>query len=88
MFYLTTHSTHFYLSLNKTISCSSNAMGVLMLLIDYFIHSFNQVHNWFIKGRGMYCSVYGKVHIKDPLLLIEKSGGSRFPSKTCVNVTI
>ena len=31
------------------------------------------VHNWFIKGRGMYCSVSGKVHIKDPLLLIEKS---------------
>ena len=31
------------------------------------------VHNWFTKGRGMYCSVYGKVHIKkDPLLLIEK----------------
>ena len=49
------------------------------------------VHNWFIKGRGMYCSVYGKVHIKDPLLLIEKSslcGGSEFPSKKCVNVTI
>ena len=49
------------------------------------------VHNWFIKGRGMYCSIYGKVHIKDPLLLIEKSslcGGSGFPSKKCVNVTI
>ena len=49
------------------------------------------VHNWFIKGRGMYCSVYGKVHIKNPLLLIEKSslcGGSGFPSKKCVNVTI
>ena len=49
------------------------------------------VHNWFIKGRGMYCSVYGKVHIKGPLLLIEKSslcGGSGFPSKKCVNVTI
>ena len=49
------------------------------------------VHNWFIKGRGMYCSVYGKVHIKDPLLLIEKSslcGGSGFPSKKCVNLTI
>ena len=29
-------------------------------------------HNWFIKGHGMYCSVCGKVHIKDPLLLIEK----------------
>ena len=40
---------------------------------------------------GMYSSVYGKVHIKDPLLLIEKSslcGGSGFPSKKCVNVTI
>ena len=49
------------------------------------------VHNWFIKGRGMYCSVYGKVHIKHPLLLIEKSslcGGSGFPSKKCVNMTI
>ena len=49
------------------------------------------VHNWFIKGRGMYCSVYGKVHIKDPLLLIGKSslcGSSGFPSKKCVNVTI
>ena len=49
------------------------------------------VHNWFIKGCGMYCSVNGKVHIKDPLLLIEKSslcGGSGFPSKKCVNVTI
>ena len=49
------------------------------------------VHNWFIKGRCMYCSVYGKVHIKDPLLLIEKSSlcdGSGFPSKKCVNVTI
>ena len=49
------------------------------------------VHNWFIKGRGMYCSVYGKVHIKNPLLLIEKSslcGGSGFPYKKCVNVTI
>ena len=36
-------------------------------------------------------SVYGKVHIKDPLLLIEKSslcGGSGFPSNKCVNVTI
>ena len=49
------------------------------------------VHNWCIKGCGMYCSVYGKVHIKDPLLLIEKSslcGGSGFLSKKCVNVTI
>ena len=42
------------------------------------------VHNWFIKGRGMYCSVYGKVHIKDPYSCLEKSslcGSSGFPSK-------
>ena len=58
--------------------------------VDYFPFQ-PVVHNWFIKGCGMYCSVYGKVHIKDPLLLIEKSslcGGSGFPSKKCVNVTI
>ena len=38
-----------------------------------------------------YHRMNGKVHIKDPLLLIEKSslcGGSGFPSKKCVNVTI
>ena len=69
------------------------------LVETVFVFDFDQlyfpfqpvVHNWFIKGRGMYCSVYGKVHIKDPLLLIEKSslcGGSGFPSKKCVNVTI
>ena len=58
---------------------------------DTHTHTQPVVHNWFIKCRGMYCSVYGKVHIKDPLLLIEKSslsGGSGFPSKKCVNVTI
>ena len=49
------------------------------------------VNNWFIKGHGMYCSVYGKVDIKGPLPLIEKTslcGGSGFPTKKCVNVTI
>ena len=30
------------------------------------------LHDWFIKGRGMCYSVCGMVHIKDPLLLIEK----------------
>ena len=25
------------------------------------------------KGHGMYCPVYGMVHMKDPLVLIEKS---------------
>ena len=49
--------------------------------LSYF--SFQPVlHDWCIKGRGMCYTVYGIVHIKEPLLLIGKSspcGGSRFP---------
>ena len=40
------------------------------------------VFKWCNKGRGMYYPVCGMVHIKEPLLLIEKSspfGGSGFP---------
>ena len=42
------------------------------------------VHNWSIKRCGMCCSVSGKVHIKEPLLLFRKSslcGDSGFPLK-------
>ena len=49
--------------------------------LSYF--SFQPVlHDWCNKGRGMYYPVCGMVHIKEPLLLIDKSslcGGSRFP---------
>ena len=40
------------------------------------------VHNWCNKGRGMCYPVSRMVHIKEPLLLIGKSGpcgGSGFP---------
>ena len=40
------------------------------------------LHDWFNKGRGMGYPVCGMVHIKEPLLLIDKSslcGGSGFP---------
>ena len=40
------------------------------------------VHDWCNKGRGMCYPVCGMVHIKEPLLLIDKSslcGGSGFP---------
>ena len=39
-------------------------------------------HDWCNKGRGMCYPVCGMVHIKEPLLLIDKSslcGGSGFP---------
>ena len=49
--------------------------------LSYF--SFQPVlHDWCNKGRGMCYPVCGMVHIKEPLLLIDKSslcGGSRFP---------
>ena len=49
--------------------------------LSYF--SFPPVlHDWCNKGRGMCYPVCGMVHIKEPLLLIDKSslcGGSRFP---------
>ena len=40
------------------------------------------LHDWCKKGRGMCYPVCGMVHIKDPLLLIDKSslcGESGFP---------
>ena len=51
------------------------------LALSYF--SFQPVlHDWCNKGRGMCYPVCRMVHIKDPLLLIEKcfpcSGGSGF----------
>ena len=49
--------------------------------LSYF--SFQPVlHDWCNKDRGMCYSVFGMVHIKEPLLLIGKSslcGGSGFP---------
>ena len=49
--------------------------------LSYF--SFQPVlHDWCNKGRGMCYPVCGMVHIKEPLLLIDKSslcGGSGFP---------
>ena len=56
--------------------------GLLYFLpLSYF--SFQPVlHDWCNKGRGMCYPVCGMVHIKEPLLLIDKSslcGGSGFP---------
>ena len=50
--------------------------------LSYF--SFHSVlHDWCNKGHGMCYSVYGMMHIKESMLLIEKSslrnGSSGFP---------
>ena len=46
--------------------------------LSYF--SFQPVlHDWYNNGRGMCYPVCGMMHIKEPLLLIGKSGGSGFP---------
>ena len=60
------------------------AYGAMSRRIDPSYFSFQPVlHEWCIEGRGMCYPVCGIVHIKDPLLLIEKSspcsGGSGFP---------
>ena len=49
--------------------------------LSYFLFQ-SVLHDWCNKGCGMYYSVCGMVHIKEPLLLIRKSspcGGSGFP---------
>ena len=49
--------------------------------LSYFLFQ-PVLHNWCNKGRGMCYPVCGMVHIKEPLMLIDKSslcGGSGFP---------
>ena len=49
--------------------------------LSYFLFQ-PVLHDWCKKGRGMCYPVCGMVHIKEPLLLINKSslcGGSGFP---------
>ena len=72
---------------SSEVECSLMVRWVVGLILhgvdplSYF--SFQPVlHNWCNKGRGMCYPVCGMVHIKEPLLLINKSslcGGSGFP---------
>ena len=59
--------------------------------LSYFPFQPVPVHNWSIKGCGMFCPVCGKVHIKDPLTLIRRislCGDIGFPLKKYITVTI
>ena len=78
------------------LSCCFFSLIYIAIETNYNIYNnfiLTSSNQWSTTGlsKVVVCSVYGKVHIKDPLLLIEKSslcGGSGFPSKKCVNVTI
>ena len=64
-----------------TVCGGSSDRSLMVDSLSYF--SFNPVlPNWCIKGCGMCYPICGMVHIKDTLLLIEKSslcsGGSGF----------
>ena len=75
----------------QQVACERDHFSVAVLLstahiitdhpLSYF--SFQPVlHDWCNKGRGMCYPVCGMVHIKEPLLLIDKSslcGSSGFP---------
>ena len=64
-------------------------MKTMRKSMDYFSFEFQSkfsfqpvLHDWCNKGCGMCYPACGMVHIKEPLLLIDKSslcGGSRFP---------
>ena len=60
-------------------SCDGSSDRSFMVnLLSYFL--FQPVHHdWCNKGCGMCYPVFGMVHIKEPLLLIRKSSGCRFP---------
>ena len=79
------------LSLKRALSSEVERSLMVRWVVGSIIHgvdplsyfSFQPVlHDWCNKGRGMCYPVCGMVHIKEPLLLIDKSslcGGSGFP---------
>ena len=71
-------------SLASDIATAPSGPVIFMhLYCVYLSNSFQPVlHDWCNKGRGMCYPVCGMVHIKEPLLLIDKRslcGGSGFP---------
>ena len=68
----------------------SSLHGECICSLGYFPFQ-TVVHNWSIKGCDTWFPVYGKVHIKDPLLVIGKSslcGDGEFCLKRYVTMTI
>ena len=92
-FIFTTNGQYKLFFIAREPGCSSEVERSLMVrwVVGSILHgvhplsyfSFQPVlHDWCNKGRGMCYPVCGMVHIKEPLLLIDKSslcGGSGFP---------
>ena len=75
-----------YAKSSKGAGRSSEVERSLMVrwIFGSILHGVDQpvLHDWCNKGHGMCYPVCGMVHIKEPLLLIDKSslcGGSGFP---------
>ena len=65
--------------LNETFHVSVIASNATMAPYEGSYFSFQPVlHDWCNKGHGMCYPVCGMVHIKEPLLLIDKSSGFPF----------
>ena len=76
-----TKSKSNYVCVQRVNDREQRSVQTLCISLSYF--SFQPVlHDWCNKGRGMCYPVCGMVHIKEPLLLIDKSslcGDSGFP---------
>ena len=68
---------YIYLYNGKSVVCDGSLGRPFMVdPLSYF--SFHPLfHDWYNKGRGVCYPVCGMVHMKEPLLLIEKSGRCR-----------
>ena len=65
------------LLIGKSSPCDGSRFPLTIKVVLYHML---MLHNWYNKGSGMCCPVCGMVHVKDPLLLIEKSSGFPFSS--------
>ena len=70
------------LSILMIFYCRSSGKIYIYVRVCVCINIYIVFHKWCTKYYGMYCPVCRMVHIKEPMLLINKSslcGGSGFP---------
>ena len=75
--------------LTMSEQCYHGATSHSINPLSYFLFQ-PVLHDWCNKGRGMCYPVCGIVHMKEPLLLIDKSslyGGSGLPLSLTIRMT-